>query len=78
MCEGTGVFQKFSNELYGPKEVTLEVLSNIIAERKPIGLFYSKEGEKFIAVDNCNGNAWTEEFETKEDCIDFLLGDNMD
>ena len=60
------------------KEVTLEVLAYIIEERKPLGLFYSKEGETFIAVDNSNGEAWTEEFETKEDCIDFLLGDNMD
>ena len=32
----------------GPKEVTLEVLANIIAERKPLGLFYSQEGDKFI------------------------------
>lgn len=60
------------------KEVTLEVLANIIEERKPLGLFYSQEGEIFIAVDNCNGNAWTEEFETKEDCISFLQGDDID
>lgn len=57
------------------KEVTLEVLANIIEERKPLGLFYSKEGETFIAVDNSNGQAWTEDFQTMEQVRNFLLGE---
>ena len=60
------------------KEVALEVLANIIAERKPLGLFYSKEGSSFIAVDNSTGEAWTEEFENLKDCINFLQGNNID
>ena len=57
------------------KEVTLEVLANIIEERKPLGLFYSKEGETFIAVDNSQGEAWTEDFQTMEQVRNFLLGE---
>ena len=60
------------------KEVTLEVLANIIEERKPLGLFYSQEGDRFVAVDNSAGEAWTEDFETMEQVRTFLLGDNID
>lgn len=56
------------------KEVTLEVLANIIEERKPLGLFYSQEGSRFVAVDNSQGEAWTEDFETIEQVRNFLLG----
>lgn len=34
----------------------------IIETREPLGLFIAKDGEKYIAIDNTDGNAWTEEF----------------
>ena len=34
----------------------------IIETREPLGLAIAKDGEKYIAIDNTDGNAWTEEF----------------
>lgn len=46
--------------------------SEIIENRKPEGLFYYKDGNKYIAIDNKDGHAWTEEFEWLEDTIIWL------
>jgi hypothetical protein len=52
----------------------------IIETREPIGLFYLKEssifndsGEIWIGIDNSEGNAWTEDFKTKQECLDWLV-----
>lgn len=39
---------------------------------KPIGKFYTKEGELYIGIDNSTGDAWTEEFKTKASCFKWL------
>ena len=44
-------------------------------EHKPYGLFLSHEYGKWVACDNSEGNAWTEEFDTLEDAIDWLNSD---
>lgn len=39
---------------------------------QPLGLFYLQEGDKFVGIDNSDGNAWTEEFLDKESCLRWL------
>jgi hypothetical protein len=49
-------------------------MSDIIKNRKPLGLFFRHDSETslYIGVDNSHGDAFTEEFEKLEDCIDWL------
>lgn len=59
------------------KEVSLKEIGKVISTRKPRGLFLSETIEhsqihSYIAVDNSNGNAWTEEFFLKEAAIKWL------
>ena len=49
-------------------------LLGVIDLRTPLGLFLTKEGRKWIAVDNSTGDAWTEEFYQKHQAIRWLLG----
>lgn len=37
-------------------------------------LLYSKEGNKFVAVDNTSGDCWVEEFDNEKDAQNWLLG----
>lgn len=39
---------------------------------EPLGLFFLQEGDKFVGIDNSDGNAWTEEFPNKESCLRWL------
>lgn len=39
---------------------------------RPLGKFYLEENGLFIGIDNETGEAWVEEFETLESCIDWL------
>ena len=54
--------------------VNPERLLNVIDFRTPLGLFLTKEGGKWVAVDNSTGDAWTEEFSQKRQAIQWLLG----
>lgn len=55
-------------------KVTSEQASQIIETREPRGIFYLISNGKYVAIDNSSGNAWTEEFITKKDCIRYLGG----
>ena len=44
------------------KEVNNNFLNMVISERKPIGKFISKIKGGYVAVDNSEGEAFTEEF----------------
>ena len=54
----------------------------VIETRKPQGLFWTleKSGRRsvFVGCDNRTGDAWTEEFPTKQACIAWLLRKNTD
>ena len=50
------------------------VLSQVIEHRIPCGLFLTKEGCKWVAVDNTTGDAWTEEFSRKRQAVRWLRG----
>ena len=47
------------------QRVSSGVLGQVIEHRTPCGLFLTKEGRKWVAVDNTTGDAWTEEFSRK-------------
>jgi hypothetical protein len=64
---------------YKPQKVTPEALWGIISTREPIGQFYAKEGRRcWVGVDNGTGDAWTEEFRTKRQCLRWLRNPNLD
>lgn len=55
-------------------QVTPAELSEIIETREPRGLFFAPDhqSEKYVAVDNRNGEAWTEELPTERKAIKWL------
>ena len=54
--------------------VSPEKVMSVIDLRTPSGLFLTKEGRKWVAVDNTTGDAWTEEFSRKHQAIRWLRG----
>ncbi len=56
------------------KHINREEASKIIETRKPLGLFYEVDGDLHVGIDNSTSDAWVEEFETKEECLDWLRG----
>lgn len=46
----------------------------IIQERVPLGKFVYAEAGKVCGIDNSDGEAWTEEFETLAECLKWLDG----
>lgn len=55
--------------------VSLEAIQDVILTRLPLGLFLSREGVHWVAVDNVDGNAWTEEFYSKGTAERWLRGE---
>lgn len=55
-------------------KVSSDDIIKIINTGKPDGNFYcySKKEKKYIAVDNEEGDVWTESFEDKKSCLDWL------
>lgn len=62
-------------------EITEEVARQILesgegdGKYRPYGLFWSKEDDKYVGLDNSDGCCWVEEFRTKRACIKWLRGD---
>ena len=63
-------------------EVTEELVSGIINGQDDSGKFngphelmwfYDEKAKKYIGCDNTDGNAWVEEFDTRIDCVAWLL-----
>lgn len=57
------------------KHINREEASKIIETRKPLGLFYETDNGFYVGIDNSNGDAWVEEFKTKEECFNWLRGE---
>lgn len=55
--------------------VSPKKLIDIIDRRTPLGLFLTKEGHTWVAVDNTTGDAWTEEFRQKRQAVRWLRGE---
>lgn len=51
-----------------------EFLCEVIDRRTPLGLFLTKEGRTWVAVDNSTGDAWTEDFRGKRQAVRWLRG----
>lgn len=56
------------------QEITKKKAAEIIEKRELLGNFYLYEDDRYVGIDNRTGDAWTEEFDTKEKCIDWLNG----
>jgi len=56
------------------QRVSPDFLGKVIDDRTPCGHFLTKEGRKWVAVDNSTGDAWTEEFPSKRQAICWLCG----
>ena len=57
-----------------PSELDLHGAYRVIEKRSPRGLFYHREGDVYVGIDNTTGDAWTEDFPTKAECIKWLTG----
>ena len=56
------------------QRVNPERMMDVIDFRTPLGLFLTKEGHTWVAVDNSTGDAWTEEFRWRYQAIRWLRG----
>ena len=54
------------------QRVSSEFLGQVIEHRTPYGLFLTREGRKWVAVDNSTGDAWTEEFSRTRQAVHWL------
>ena len=57
------------------KSVTNEEALSIIENRTPLGLFLLEGDGKYTGIDNRTGDAWTEDFPRKDECIAWLQED---
>ena len=59
---------------HGIKRVTSEEASSIIESRKPIGKFMVSNESEITGIDNTDGEAWTEDFQSEIKCVFWLVG----
>lgn len=52
--------------------VSAATLRHVIQTSLPLGLSLTREARRWIAVDNADGNAWTEEFCSKGKAMRWL------
>ena len=57
----------------GIVKVKPNILPIIMFSRQPLGLFYTLENGIYIGLDNCCGDAWSEEFSSLRQCKRWLL-----
>lgn len=55
-----------------PLEITEQTAKRIIESRYPIGIFYFKDKDIFIGIDNSNGDSFVEEFKDLDTCLAWL------
>lgn len=65
------------------RQVSKEVINSILEDQKGIEKYgepyellwyHDEKSGRYIGCDNVHGYAWMEEFDTKEECINWLLG----
>lgn len=59
----------------GIQKVSPEFANAVIETREPRGMFWHTSEGRFVGIDNTDGEAWTEEFNSKEGCFAWLRGD---
>ena len=60
------------------KIVMPEKAAKVIDSRKPMGQFLVLNKDAYTAIDNSNGEAWTEDFRNLKNCLMFLNGANLE
>ncbi len=62
-----------------PKRITKNMFLDMIERANkmsfrytPVGLFWFKDRGKYVGVDNRHMDAWTEEFSSKNGCLQWL------
>ena len=62
------------------KEVNSQEACAIIRDplRAEPGLFLHKDGDSYVGIDNTTNDAWVEEFATRKECVDWLMGESPD
>lgn len=60
--------------MFGICQISKEQALPLILTRKPLGLFFCEENQRFVAIDNSCGEAFAEEFDTVELCKEWLGG----
>lgn len=55
-----------------PTKISKAEAYRITDTRKPLGLFFLKEGSGYTGIDNRTGDVWVEEFPTKTACLGWL------
>lgn len=60
-----------------PKKINPQIAKNIIEKRSPLGMFYFKENDVFIGIDNTCGESFVEEFKDEKICLSWLNQDIM-
>ena len=61
---------------YIPEEVHPTQAVEIIQTRKPLGKFYLFQDGMVVGIDNETGEAWVEQFDSKDKCIRWLVGED--
>lgn|SRR5699024_145949 len=56
-----------------PLEINEQTANEIIENRNYKGLFYFEVEGTYIGIDNSTGDAFTEEFTSKKDCLKWLV-----
>lgn len=60
----------------GIQRVCQEYANQVIDTRVPTGKFYTFAEGIYTGIDNESGEAWTEEFESYEECMKWLMGES--
>lgn len=45
---------------------------SIVENKNPHGLFIAREGDRLVGIDNSTGKAWTNDFDSFEECVKWL------
>lgn len=74
------IYKKDRDKVIVINKIQIEEMLNIYKDKKIfpnkyIGLFMYEAENKFLSIDNCNGDLFIEEFNSKKECLDYLLGD---
>lgn len=54
------------------KKISVETASNIIYTGEPLGLFWTKEKDIYVGIDNTTGNVFCADFYKKKECFKWL------
>jgi len=60
-----------------PIKISQITAQKIIKNRYPEGLFYLKDNNVYVGIDNSNGDSFTEAFKDKKTCLAWLKNESI-